>query len=178
MASHQKTRDARAFVPYLTSTATGQYPPCTLTVCAHLLSSSPHLQRTRPASSLLRRGKEERKKKGQKGATSRTFSFHISSSQHFPVIIARFQTSNSKTPKLQAPGSGHLSLSSPLVSVHLVNLTTCHPSGIFKSACSHLVGSITTATSLTSTYLGHIGRVSRLLALGGPTFTISASSAA
>lgn len=128
MSSHQKTRDARAFIPYLTGTANGQYPPCTLTVCAHLLSSSPHLQRTRPASSLLRRGKEEEKKR-QKGATSRTFPCHISSSQHFPVIIARFQTPDPGS-RLQAPE--YFSLSSQLVSIHLVNLTTCHPSGHFQ----------------------------------------------
>lgn len=156
-------------LPYLTGTDNEQYPPCTLTVCAHLLSSFPPPLKE-PASSLLRRTRRKGKKKDKRARRPEPSLVRSRPRPTPPVICARFQ----------APGP--FSLSS-LVSVHLFiwlsgQLGNLQSSGNFNSACTHLVGTITTATSPTLTCLGHIGRVSRLLALCGPTFAISTSSAA
>jgi hypothetical protein len=139
-------------------------PPFTLTVYAHLLVSSPHLQRTRPASSTFFTPEKKGKGNRQKGATSRTSPCHLSRLWRLAFDIST---------RLTGP-----SAFSAIATRILFIWSTCQLSGILKSICSLLVVSITAATSPTVTCLGHIGRVSCLLALCGPTLAISASSAA
>lgn len=139
-------------------------PPFTLTVCTHLPFSSPHLHRTRPASSTFltseKRGEKEKDKRARRPRP--------------PLVIASCPSPDFLSTFLLDSRQGLSAIATRI----LFFWSTCQLSRISKSARNPLVVKVTLATSLTVICLGHIGRVSRFLALCGPTLAISVSSAA